>query len=104
MDPRLRNRVQVPAPGVVDLPHLRVNEVNAREGRQRQRIANGVKNGTLTPKQTANLERREANLQNRGPADMAKHTGHLTQTEQRSLNPQENLIRRPIARDKAQNR
>ena len=48
-----RNRVQVRAPGVVDPGHPRVNEINAREGCQQQRIANGVKNGTLTPKQTA---------------------------------------------------
>jgi hypothetical protein len=91
-------------PGVVDPGHPRVNEVNAREGRQQQRIANGVKNGTLTPKQTANLERREANLQKREQSDMAKNNGHLTKTEQKSLNRQENRISGSIARDKAQNR
>jgi hypothetical protein len=91
-------------PGVVDPGHPRVNQVNAREGRQQQRIANGVKNGTLTPKQTANLERREANLQKREQADMAKHNGHLTRAEQRSLNRQQNRMSRSIARDKAQNR
>jgi hypothetical protein len=91
-------------PGVVDPGHPRVNEVNAREGRQQQRIANGVKNGTLTPKQTAHLERREAKLENREQADMAKHNGHLTKTEQRRLNHQENGISRSIAHDKAENR
>lgn len=91
-------------PGVVDPGHPRVNQVNRREGRQQQRIANGVKNGTLTPKQTAHLEGREANLQNREQADMAKHNGHLTKPEQRSLNRQENRISRSIARDKAKNR
>jgi len=49
------------------------------------------------------LEWREANLQKREQANMAKHNGHLTKTEQRSLN-QENHISRSIARDKAQNR
>lgn len=91
-------------PGVVDPGHPRVNQVNRREERQQQRIGNGVKNGTLTPKQTANLERREANLQNREQADMAKHNGHLTKREQANLNRRENRISRSIARDKAENK
>jgi hypothetical protein len=91
-------------PGVVDPGHPRVNQVNRREGRQQRRIANGVKNGTLTPRQTARLENREANLQKRQQADMAKHNGHLTKREQRGLNRQENRISRSIARDKAKNK
>lgn len=91
-------------PGVVDPGHPRVNQVNRREERQQQRIANGVKNGTLTPRQTAHLENREANLQNREQRDMAAHNGHLTKSEQRGLNRQENRISRSIARDKARNK
>ncbi len=87
--------------GVVDPGHPRVNQVNRRAARQRQRIANGVKNGTLTPNQTSHLEKREASLQNREQADMAKHNGHLTKAEQRGLNHQENRISRSIRRDKA---
>ena len=91
-------------PGVVDPGHPRVNQVNRREERQQQRIANGVKNGTLTPRQTAHLENREARLQNREKADMAKHNGRLTKQEQRNLNRRENRISRSIARDKAKNK
>jgi hypothetical protein len=91
-------------PGAVDPGHPRVNQVNRRQGRQQQRIANGVKNGTLTPRQTAHLENREARLQNREKADMAKHNGHLTKQEQRNLNRRENRISRSIARDKAKNK
>ena len=47
-------------PGVVDPGHPRVNQVNRRQERQQQRIANGVENGKLSPKQTSNLEKREA--------------------------------------------
>jgi hypothetical protein len=90
--------------GVVDPGHSRVNQVNRREGRQQERIGNGVKNGTLKPRQTAHLENREANLQNREQRDMAKNNGHLTKPEQRGLNRQENRISRSIARDKAKNR
>ena len=89
---------------MVDPGHPRVNQVNRREERQQQRIANGVKNGTLTPRQTAHLENREARLQNREKADMAKHNGHLTKQEQRNLNRRENRISRSIARDKAKNK
>ena len=87
-------------PGVVDPGHPRVNEVNRREARQQQRIANGVKNGGLNSKETANLEKRETALQGREQKDMAKHNGHLTRAEQRGLNRQENRISRSIYRDK----
>ena len=88
-------------PGAVDPGHPRVNQVNRREGRQQQRIGNGIKNGTLTSKQASHLEKRETNLQNREQADMAKHNGHLTKGEQASLNRQENRISRSIRHDKA---
>src|SRR5271155_4579002 len=91
-------------PGVVDPGHPRVNEVNGREENQQQRIGNGVKNGTLTSKQTANLERRETSVQNREKRDMSEHNGHLTKAEQRGINRQQNRISRSIAKDKASNK
>jgi uncharacterized lipoprotein YajG len=51
-------------PDQVDPEHPRVNQVNGRETNQQNRIANGVKNGQLTPGQTAHLERGEQRLQN----------------------------------------
>jgi hypothetical protein len=86
--------------GVVDPGHPRVNQVNRRETRQQNRIANGVKNGSLSPKETANLERREASVQRREQRDMAKNGGHLTKQEQVGINRQQNRISRSIARDK----
>ncbi|HVO62354.1 MAG TPA: hypothetical protein VMT53_15565 [Terriglobales bacterium] len=91
-------------PGVVDPAHPRVNEVNRREGRQQRRIANGIKNGSLSPKETAHLERREAGVQRQERRDMAKHNGHLTKAEQRQLNRRENRISRSIYRDKHNNK
>jgi hypothetical protein len=91
-------------PGVVDPGHPRVNEVNGREENQQQRIGNGVKNGTLTSKQTANLENRETSVQNREKADMAKNNGHLTKAEQNGINRQQNRISKSIAKDKAENK
>ena len=87
-------------PGVVDPGHPRVNEVNQREQNQQNRIANGVKNGTLTPQQTANLEKREASVENREKKDMAKNGGHLTKAEQNGINRQQNRISKSIYKDK----
>jgi hypothetical protein len=87
-------------PGVVDPGHPRVNEVNRREGNQQKRIANGIDSGKLSPKETANLEKREASVERQEKRDMAKNNGHLTKAEQRNLNRRQNRISRSIAKDK----
>jgi hypothetical protein len=87
-------------PGVVDPGHPRVNEVNQREQNQQNRIANGLKNDTLSAKQASNLENREASVENREKKDMAEHNGHLTKAEQRGINRQQNRISKSIYKDK----
>lgn len=87
-------------PGAVDPGHPRVNQVNRRQTRQQKRIAQGVKNGSLSPKETAHLEKREASVQRQEQRDMAKHNGHLTKAEQRQLNSRQNHISRSIYKDK----
>ena len=87
-------------PGVVDPGHPRVNQVNGRQANQQKRIANGINNGSLSPKQTSNLENREASVQKREQKDMAAHNGHLTKTEQKGINRQQNRISKSIYKDK----
>jgi hypothetical protein len=87
-------------PGVVDPGHPRVNQVNRREQNQQNRIANGMKNGTLNSKQATNLEKRETAVQNREKRDMAAHNGHLTKAEQAGINRQQNRISKSIYKDK----
>jgi hypothetical protein len=87
-------------PGVDDPNHPRVNQVNGREQNQQDRIANGEKNGTLTPGQASHLENREQHIENQEKADMAAHNGHLTKNEQRQLNREQNRTSRQIYRDK----
>jgi small-conductance mechanosensitive channel len=87
-------------PGAVDPGHPRVNQVNRRETRQQQRIANGVKNDKMTPQQTANVEQREANVERTEKKDMSEHNGHLTKNEQKNLNHRENKIGKTIRNDK----
>jgi len=87
-------------PGQVDPGHPRVNEVNAREQNQQDRIANGLKNDTMTPGQAARVENREQHIENQEKADMAAHNGHLTQGEQRQLNKEQNRTSKQIYKDK----
>lgn len=84
----------------VDPGHPRVNEVNRREQDQQNRIANGVRNGTMSAGQAAHVERQEQHIQNQKKADMAAHNGHLTKSETRQLNREQNRTSREIYRDK----
>lgn len=86
--------------GQVDPGHPRVNQINGRETNQQNRIANGVKNGQLTPGQTARLERGEQRLQNNEKRDMAADNGHLTKQDQRQLNRESNRMSNRIYKDK----
>ena len=86
--------------GVVDRGHPRVNQINRREENQQDRIAAGVKNGKLTPGQTARLERGERRLQNTDKRDMAADGGPLTKQDQRQLNREANHMSKRIAHDK----
>jgi|SRR5271166_4160987 len=87
-------------PGAYDPGHPRVNEVNQRELNQQKRIANGLENGTMTARQAARVERREANIQHQERQDMRADGGHLTKQDQRQLNRELNSTSRQIYRDK----
>jgi len=86
--------------GQLDPGHPRVNQVNGRETDQQGRIANGIKNGSLTPHQAANLERGQQRLQNNEKRDMAADGGHLTKQDQRQLNREANRQSAKIYKDK----
>jgi hypothetical protein len=87
-------------PGVDDPNHPRVNQVNQREQNQQNRIANGMKDGQLTPGQAAHLEKGEQRLENNEKRDMAKDNGHLTKQDQRQLNREANHMSNKIHQDK----
>jgi uncharacterized lipoprotein YajG len=86
--------------GQVDPSHPRVNQVNGRETNQQDRIANGIKDGQLTPGQAAHLEKGEQRLQNNEKKDMAADNGHLTKKDQRQLNKEANNMSKRIHDDK----
>lgn len=80
--------------------HPRVNEVNNRINHQQSRTSKGIANGTITGKQAANDEQRDANIAQRASADEAKHNGHLTKREYRHLNRAESRNSRHIRRQR----
>jgi Spy/CpxP family protein refolding chaperone len=59
--------------------------LNKREARQQHRIAQGIENGTLTPKETARLERQEARIRELQARDRQRGGG-LSPKEREELN------------------
>jgi hypothetical protein len=75
-------------------------EIQQRKENQQQRIANGVGNGSLTPRETANLENKEAGLNRELRHDRRQNGGNLTNNEKAQVNRQQNRLSRNIYRDK----
>ena len=80
--------------------HPRREQVNSRLANQNARVNNGVKNGTLTKGQAAQLHREDHAIRQQERADAAAHGGHITKGEQRQLNREENHVSRQIYREK----
>jgi hypothetical protein len=78
--------------------------IEQREDNQQARIANGVKNGSLTAGETAHLEHREAGLNRQIHNERAANGGHLTAGERAQVNHEQNHISRNIYRDKHNSR
>jgi hypothetical protein len=77
-----------------------MSRVNAREGNQQARVAQGVKSGQLTPGETSHLENKEARINNEVHNDRAANGGKLTPQEKAQVNHQQNQASRDINRDK----
>jgi hypothetical protein len=71
-----------------------------RRENQQDRIANGVKNGSLTPHETANLENKESRLNKEIRSDRKANGGDLTNNEKKQVNNQQNKLSSDIYRDK----
>ena len=71
-----------------------------RKENQQDRIANGVKNGTLTPHETAKLENKEAKINRETRADRKQNGGNLTNKEKAQVNRQQNHVSKQIYKDK----
>jgi hypothetical protein len=85
------------APGMASAQDGRIQQ---RKENQQQRIANGVQNGSLTPKETARLENKEANLNKEIRADRKANGGNLTNNQKRQINRQQNRLSKSIYNQK----
>jgi hypothetical protein len=74
--------------------------VQQRKENQQQRIGNGVKNGSLTPRETGHLEKKESNLNKEVHSDRKQNGGNLTNKEKAQVNHQQNKISKDIYKDK----
>jgi hypothetical protein len=77
-----------------------MSRVNTREAVQQDRIANGVKSGQLTPRETGHLETKEAHINSEVRSDRAANGGTLTPQERAQVNHQQNNASKQIYDDK----
>jgi len=70
--------------------------IKQRKENQQDRIGNGVKNGSLTPKETTNLEHKEARLNKEIHHDRVENGGNLTNKEKVQINKQQNHLSKQI--------
>jgi hypothetical protein len=76
------------------------NEINERQRNQQKRIGEGVENGSLTPGETAHLEKQEAAIHHEVKTERKANGGTLTAQERRQVNRQQNRESRGIYKQK----
>ena len=74
--------------------------IQERKNDQQGRIAQGVRSGQLTSRETRNLEHREASVNREEHAMRRADGGHLTAQDKATLTRQQNKISRSIDKDK----
>lgn len=75
-------------------------EVGQRRENQQDRIAQGVKSGQLTAGETANLEKKEAAINQEVKTDRSLNGGKLSSQEKKIVNQQQNQMSKQIYQDK----
>ncbi len=80
--------------------HFGDNEVGQRRENQQDRIANGIRNGSMTAGEAARTENREQGINQQIRADRAANGGRLTGQEKRQINHEQNGASRQIYRQK----
>ena len=81
-------------------PFASAGVIAKRKDNQQDRIAQGVKSGSLNPRETARLERRESALNREIRAERTLNNGRLTHAERRQVDRQQNRLSRQIHRNK----
>ena len=78
--------------------HPRREQVNNRLANQNQRIHQEVKEGELSKGQAAKLHHEDHQIRKEERLMASQNGGHITRSEQRVLNQQENGVSRQIGR------
>ncbi len=86
--------------GAWQASHPRRAEVNQRLENQNARIRDGVEDGKLSHAQAKQLHAEDHQIRQEERAMAKDNGGHITKTEQRALNQQENATSRQIYREK----
>jgi hypothetical protein len=73
---------------------------DARLAEQQHRIGEGIERGQRTPREGANLERRDRNIHQQVHEDRQANDGRLTQQERRQVNREQNRASRKIHEDR----
>ena len=74
--------------------------INDRKNNQQQRVAQGIKSGSLTAGEASKLERREAGLNREERGMRQANGGKLTSGDRAVINHQQNQLSRQIYRNK----
>jgi hypothetical protein len=74
--------------------------IKDRKQNQQKRIAQGVKSGELTPRETARLERNESKINKEVRRDRKANGGNLTNKEKAQVNRQQNKVSKEIYNQK----
>ena len=80
--------------------HFGNNEVGQRRENQQDRIANGLRNGSMSAGEAARTENREQNINRHIAADRSANGGRLTVQERHNINRRENGASRQIHRQR----
>jgi len=78
--------------------HPRRAEVNARLNHQDHRINVERREGEITASQAHDLHAEDRGIRGQERFDASQNGGHITRSEQRSLNQQENAVSQQIGR------
>lgn len=83
-----------------DEPVNKPGRIHTRQERQQKRIGEGVENGSLTAKETAKLEHKEAKLNREIRHERAADGGKLTAANRAEINRKQNRLSKEIYKEK----
>jgi len=78
--------------------HPRREQVNNRLANQNKRIKQEVKEGDISKAQAAKLHREDRAIRREERSMASTNHGHITKTEQKALNQQENQVSKQIGK------